>query len=122
MPITKTNQPKVVFNLSPSIFLAKNPPINTPAVAIDVIRTKNSQLILKWPISPVNPTRELSAMISNEVPIATFMGILINRTKAGINKKPPPAPSKPVAKPIATPYKISLYNCNGSPELGWPEE
>ena len=40
--------------------------------------------------------------------MAFFMGILISNTSAGINKKPPPAPKKPVTKPIAIPYNNSV--------------
>src|SRR5665647_236803 len=42
--------------------------------------------------------------ISKDVPTATFIGNFTSNTKVGINKKPPPAPKRPVASPMAIPY------------------
>ena len=54
-----------------------------------------------------NPKIELMAIITNEVPIAVFIGSFTNNTNAGMIRKPPPAPNKPVIKPIADPHKAS---------------
>ena len=47
-------------------------------------------------------------MINSEVPAALFCGVLKNRTKTGIAKKPPPIPNKPVSEPIISDNKIKL--------------
>ncbi len=75
-----------------------------PIIAMAEIMEINFQSIAWRPISPVKPTSELSAIINSDVPIASFIGSLIKITKAGINRKPPPAPRNPVTRPISTPY------------------
>lgn len=45
-------------------------------------------------------------MIKSEVPTASFMGNLASTTNAGIIKKPPPAPTKPVSAPTTSPSII----------------
>jgi len=50
-----------------------------------------------------NPVSDLKAMMIKEVPTATFMSILANRTKAGMIKNPPPAPMSPVTPPTKNP-------------------
>ena len=42
-------------------------------------------------------------MIKSEVPTAIFIGSLTNKTKAGIIKNPPPAPTTPVSVPTTKP-------------------
>lgn len=56
--------------------------------------------------SPMKPIKDLMAMISNEVATAFFMGNLANKTKAGIIKKPPPAPTIPVKTPTTNPSNM----------------
>ncbi len=56
--------------------------------------------------SPVNPIKDLMAIIINEVPTAFFMGKPANKTKAGMIKKPPPAPTNPVKAPTNKPSII----------------
>ena len=43
------------------------------------------------------------AIMRSEVPIANRIGNLANITKAGMIKKPPPAPTKPVNAPTNKP-------------------
>ena len=50
-------------------------------------------------MSPVKPINELIVIINNEVPMAFFIGNLANFNKAGIIKKPPPAPINPIKIP-----------------------
>ena len=61
------------------------------------------QSIVLLPRSPVNPIKDLAAMINNEVPTACFIGSLLNITSAGIIKNPPPAPTNPVNIPTNAP-------------------
>lgn len=77
--------------------------MNTPPMARLVIVSKNGHCISRLKISPVNPISELNAIINNDVPVATFMGSPVKSTSAGIIKKPPPAPTSPVSKPIMIP-------------------
>ena len=46
-------------------------------------------------------------MINRDVPIAIFISSPANKTKAGIIKNPPPAPTKPVIAPTTTPSNIT---------------
>ena len=71
-----------------------------------VNNNKNVQLISVIPISPKNPKRDLTDIISKDVATAFFIGRLANKTKAGIIKKPPPAPTIPVSKPTIKPSII----------------
>ncbi|MNE73239.1 hypothetical protein D3C80_1692380 [compost metagenome] len=77
--------------------------MNKPIIAIDVTISRNLQLMLKCPRSPVKPIREFRAIIKREVPIAFFIGSFNRKINAGISKKPPPAPNIPVTRPIAIP-------------------
>ena len=74
-----------------------------PVTAIDETMIINIQSIGWRPMSPKKPINELSAIINRDVPIASFIGSFIKITKAGIRRKPPPAPKNPVTKPIRTP-------------------
>ena len=103
MPIASTNQPKPVFSFAPLIDLPNKAPIRTPVIAITETVSKNIQLVSKWPVSPIKPDREVNAMMKSDVPIAFFIGKCNSNTNAGINKKPPPAPRKPVTKPMLNP-------------------
>src|SRR5690554_2542570 len=47
------------------------------------------------------------AIMVNEVPIAFFIGKLAKKTKTGIIKKPPPAPTNPDIVPINNPCDIN---------------
>ena len=67
---------------------------------------RNTQSISIFETSPINPVRDFTAIISNEVPTAIFMGSLESTTKAGIIKNPPPAPTKPVSVPTINPSKM----------------
>ena len=55
---------------------------------------------------------DLRAIIIKEVPIAIFISNPANKTNAGIIKKPPPAPTKPVTTPTTRPSvktKMGLF-------------
>ncbi len=110
MPITRTNQPKPFLSFSAAIFLLNSPPTNIPATAIAVIERRKLQWILKCPKSPAKPNKEFIAMMIREVPTAFFIGNFTRKISAGINRKPPPAPSRPVTKPMLMPYPRSLKN------------
>ncbi len=78
-----------------------------PAIARVLNEAKNIQSIFKLvDKSPVNPIKDLMAIIINEVPTAFFMGKPANKTKAGMIKKPPPAPTNPVKAPTNKPSII----------------
>lgn len=74
-----------------------------PAIAIAEIIDMNFQSIGCRPISPAKPIREFRAIIRRDVPIAFFIGNFIKMTKAGIKRNPPPAPKKPVTRPMSIP-------------------
>lgn len=73
---------------------------------IKVKLNKNDQSIVKFSTSPINPISDLIAIMSNEVATAFFIGSLAKSTKAGIIKKPPPAPTIPVKTPTTKPSII----------------
>ena len=108
MPIARTNQPNPVFNLSPGTLLPMIPPAKMPAIARDEIVNNKRQSMVLCPMSPVKPIKEFRAIMSKDVPMASFIGSLISRTSDGISKKPPPAPNRPVTSPIPNPFNKSL--------------
>ena len=71
-----------------------------PTTDNEVKDNKNTQSISKFWTSPINPINEFIAIMNNEVPMAFFMGKLANKTKDGIIKNPPPAPTKPMISPM----------------------
>lgn len=107
-PIINTNQPKPFFRIAPLTCLFKALPNKMPMMAIVVTVSISGHSILFKPWLLKKPARELSDIISKEVPIAFFIGSFIKNTSAGINKKPPPAPKNPVTNPTIIPKKISL--------------
>jgi hypothetical protein len=62
--------------------------------------------------SPLNPVRELMAIINSEVPTAVLNGRPVRNTSAGIIKNPPPAPTRPVKKPINVPSTMTRNTRN----------
>ena len=56
-----------------------------------------------------NPKIDFKAIITSEVPIAFFISKLVNTTRAGIIRNPPPAPTSPVTAPTISPS----INING---------
>ena len=76
-------------------------------MAMAVFFNSNVQLIIKCTRSPVNLINEGSAMMSRDLPTASFRCKLTTITKVEVRKKPPPAPSRPVIKPMTTPYNES---------------
>lgn len=99
----RTNQPKIGFNFSASIFLDKAVPIIIPTIAKAEIVNKNYQSIRVASPSPKKPINDLAAIITNEIPTASFIGNLLKNTKAGITRNPPPAPTNPVRMPTKAP-------------------
>ena len=53
--------------------------------------------------SPVKPMSDFMAIIIKEVPTAFFIGNPASKTKAGMIKNPPPAPTNPVKAPTNKP-------------------
>ena len=49
------------------------------------------------------PKIELIAMMTNDVPMAVFIGSFMNNINAGMIRNPPPAPNNPVIIPIENP-------------------
>ena len=83
-------------------------PATIPTAALMHTVESNRQSILKWARSMPKPIKEFIAIINKEVPTASFIGKPSNKTSAGINKNPPPAPSKPVTKPTEMPLISNL--------------
>ena len=95
---------KILTNFGNSFFdIAKNTGLSFSEVAKAATEVKSTQSMTVSPPSPKNPINDLAAIITNDVPTASFIGSLDKRTKAGIIKKPPPAPTKPVTTPTTAP-------------------
>ena len=93
-----------------------HPAINIPTKEIPVKINRKPQSITIYSTSPIKPINDLTAIIINEVPIAFFMGSPVQRTKAGMIKNPPPAPTIPVNNPTMAPWMIKdrfLYFISG---------
>ena len=72
-----------------------------------VNRAKKLQSITIVIASPKKkPIKDFIAIIIREVPTATFISTFANKTNAGMIKKPPPAPIKPVTAPTSKPSII----------------
>ena len=65
--------------------------------------SRNFQSIAMLGTSPRKPINDFTAIIKSDVPTAFFIGNLANSTKAGMIKKPPPAPTIPVKTPTMIP-------------------
>ena len=75
-------------------------PINERTVKI----SKKTQSICIDIASPKkNPSNDFKAIITNEVPTATFISKLDKITSAGIIRNQPPAPIIPVTPPTISP-------------------
>ena len=75
-----------------------------PTKEIPVKTARNAQSISIVKASPKkNPSNDLKAIITKEVPTATFMSILAKITRAGMMRNPPPAPIMPVIPPTNKP-------------------
>lgn len=108
------NHPNAGLSFFPSIFLDNCEPMMIPTMAIDEMVVNNFQSIFTVFIDEKNPMSELSEMITNEVPMATFIGVLSRLTSAGMIINPPPAPTKPVKIPTTDPSpaaKRVLFFC-----------
>lgn len=97
------NQPKAGLSFLPSIFFDNCAPIIIPTMEMDETVASSFQLIGTLCIEVKNPIREFREMMTSEVPMATFIGVLSKLTSAGIIIKPPPAPTKPVSTPTTDP-------------------
>ena len=73
-----------------------------------LIGNKKFHSIFVVAILPKKPIRELKTIMTKEVATALFMGNFAVNSKAGIIKKPPPTPTKPVKIPIKIPLMIKL--------------
>ena len=71
-------------------------------MSVKMERNTQSTFIVK--ASPKKkPIRDLNAMIMSDVPTATFIFMFASITRAGMIKKPPPAPIIPVIAPTSNP-------------------
>ena len=96
--------PNPFFNLSPLIRLPRNAPIKIPIIVMPLKDKIKCQSISMVKASPKkNPDNDFSAIIIKEVPIAFLISRLANKTKAGMIRNPPPAPTKPVIAPTIKP-------------------
>lgn len=65
-------------------------------------------IIIPCRTSAINPNVDFAAMMDKDVPTATFISNLATKTKAGIIKNPPPAPTNPVRTPTIRPSNITI--------------
>ena len=96
--------PNPFFNLSPLIRLPRNSPIKIPIIVMllkDKIKCQSISMVKASPKK--KPDNDFSAIIIKEVPIAFLISRLANKTKAGMIRNPPPAPTKPVKAPTIKP-------------------
>ena len=83
--------------------------MNIPTITIEVNLNKNVQSISELRASPKrNPNSDLTVTIIKEVPIAFLISIPPKNIKAGMMRKPPPAPTNPVTAPIRNPSKNTI--------------
>ena len=107
MAINKTSQPKLFLSFSPSINLLIYNPAPIPKIEKKQKALKKTQSIFNVvERSPVKPINDFTEIIINDVPTAFFIDKPPNKTKAGIIKKPPPAPTNPVNTPTNKPSKV----------------
>lgn len=106
--MTSTNQPNDFLSFSPGTNFDKYEPKKMPTTERAVNEIRNFQSTSIFDKSPTKPMRDLAAMINNEVPTAIFMGKRANKTKAGIIKNPPPAPTIPVRIPTTPPSRAII--------------
>ena len=100
------NQPNAGFNFSPETLLLRPIPIKIPAMEKAVNGDKKFQLTVVLERLPAKEDRQFIVMISKEVPMALRIGSFKNNTNAGMIRKPPPAPIKPVSVPTTNPDKM----------------
>ena len=82
--------------------------MNIPVIANTANLIKKYQSGFIFCTSPEKPINELHDIINREVPMAFFIGNFAKWTKAGIIKKPPPAPIKPINIPTQKIWKIMM--------------
>lgn len=121
-PIQRTKYPKRGFSFSLEIYVVSMIPIAIPKLlAIVKLLSKDQSIAMCVCMSPENPMRDFAAMITSDVPTASFMGIPARITRAGIIRKPPPAPTSPVKIPTRAPSRIvksivlygEIVSCDG---------
>ena len=110
-PSMSTNHQKRGLSVSQDIFFDTLLPINIPMMARPAICKRSIQSIESRCSPLVNPMREFSAIIKSDVPMASFIGILLNITSAGIIINPPPAPTNPVIVPTTIPSNMIQMIC-----------
>ena len=108
--MNKTNHPKLVLSFSPDTLEEKKMPMKIPTTDIAVNFIKRFQSIAECSLlrNPIKPMAELIAIINSDVPTADFIGNFAKKTRAGIIRKPPPAPTNPVMAPTNDPIKIII--------------
>ena len=106
--IVKTKKPNPFLRLFPSIKFVRYTPIKIPTIdkRVNTDRSYQSKIRFELPKSPRKPNKDLIAIINKEVATAFFIGSFANKTRAGIIKKPPPAPTIPVKIPTIKPSTI----------------
>ena len=81
----------------------------TPKAEQTVQKNKNFQFISTAELkSPKKPKVVVMDITNNDVAIAFVSWIPVVKMRAGTIKKPPPAPTNPVTKPIPAPCKMFL--------------
>ncbi len=110
-PSMSTNHQKRGLSVSQDIFFDTLLPINIPMIARTAICKRSVQSTGTRCSPLVNPMREFSAMIKSDVPMASFIGILLKITNAGIIINPPPAPTNPVIVPTTIPSNMIQMMC-----------
>ena len=103
MPITNTNHPNPFLSEGPEILSANLLPINIPAIEIPVNIKMTVQLYSNCFKLNKKPNKELMPTIINDVPTAVFIGSFKKSIRAGMIRKPLPAPNKLVTTPINKP-------------------
>ena len=81
-------------------------PTRIPSAEMPAVIKRKGQSIGSCPISPVKPNKDLTVIIISDVATASFIGILARITSAGMMRKPPPAPTKPVTAPTMRPSRV----------------
>ena len=101
--------PNPFFNFSLLICLPSNTPIIIPIIVIPLNDKIKYQSIFMVKASPKKkPNKDFSVIIIKEVPIAFLISRLANKTKAGMIRNPPPAPTKPVTAPTIKPSIVII--------------
>ena len=102
--MNNTKIPNDFFKTLPFSNFEKQEPIKIPTIE-NPVKVNNIFQSIALFNSVVKPKIDLIAMINKDVPTASFILIFVSSNKAGIIRKPPPAPTKPVTSPTTIPSK-----------------